>query len=163
MLSIRKKIDESSLLNDLIKINDGRIISYEQALNNSGNLDSDIIQLLNRIIENSKINIVELTDKLIKLNGKSTVSISGILFRAWMDLKAGLAGNSRSSVINFCLYNEEMALHTYNAAMNLSGTIDEEIKAIISHQQGALRQIYELIKGYKETRYSSNSRLVYFN
>jgi uncharacterized protein (TIGR02284 family) len=163
MAILTKTLNKTALINDLIKINDGRIICYEQVLNNCNSIEDDLKELLVRIVENSKTHRNELADRLMKLQGRDKITIAGIIYRAWIDLKVSLVSSTRSSIINFCLYNEEMALQTYKAALNLAEKIDDDLRTIILHQQDALTNIYELIKNRKEARHTLDSRLVYFN
>jgi uncharacterized protein (TIGR02284 family) len=151
------------VLNDLVRINNDRIACYEQALSDDKNLDLDMKQLFKTIIEETNNNKLQLIGQVRKLsrNPKDTTTLSGVLHRAWTDLKVTLIGNTRNSIINFCLYNEEITQHTYRAA--LSGKIDAEVRDLIELQQKQLARTYEAIKECREARNYLSSRLAYFN
>lgn len=166
MLTIYKNVEKTVVvLNDLLKINNDRIACYEQALNDNVYLDTDLKNIFKEIISEANEYKSELMDKVKSLahDPKNKVTISGILHRAWMELKMTIIGNTRSSIIKFCMYNEEIALQTYQAALNVSDRINEDVTELIEQQQRSLRRTYELIRNYKEARQFHETRLAYFN
>lgn len=152
-------------LNDLIKINNDRIACYEQALGNERSLDADMKRIFKDVIAQTNDNKQQLINKVRSLsrNPKDTVTISGVLHRAWTDLKVTLVGNTRTSIINFCLYNEEIARHTYEAALNVTPKMSSDVYDLIANQHKDMKRTYELIKSYREARHYLSPSLVYFN
>ncbi|PQJ09143.1 aldehyde dehydrogenase [Flavipsychrobacter stenotrophus] len=154
------------ILNDLIKINNDRIACYERAIGNEKNLDTDLKQIFSDVIAEANNNKQQLIDKVKSLsrNPKDASTLSGILHRAWTDLKVTLIGESRKAIINSCLYNEEIAQHTYEAALNVSGKMSEDVHTIIQQQHAGIKETYNHIKSYREVAsYYGASRLAYAN
>jgi len=164
MLIPYKKLEKTAVvLNDLIKINNDRIACYKQVLNN-GSLDKALTGFFERMINEGGERRAELINKVkeLKYDLKKNVNLPGIIYRVWMDLKGSFMGNTRDAVIRFCMYNEEVTLHTYKAALNLSEKIDDDVKELITGQQNGLKNTYELIRSYKEARHYSDSMVSYF-
>lgn len=153
-------------LNDLIKINNDRIACYERAMGKEQNLDSELNRIFRDVIVETNSNKQLLMDKVMNLSRghKDMVTLSGILHRAWTDLKVTLVGDTRKAIINSCLYNEEIAQHTYEAALNVSGKMGDDVRSLIQQQLTSIKKTYNLIKGYREVAsYYSASRLAYAN
>lgn len=153
------------VLNDLVRINNDRIACYEQAMSDDKNLDIDMKKMFKTIIEETNHNKQQLIGQIRKLsrNPKDTTTLSGVLHRAWTDLKVTLIGNTRNSIINFCLYNEEITQHTYRAALSVTGKIAADVKILIEQQHEGLLKTYEAIKACREARNYLSPRLAYFN
>ena len=166
LLKLRKAEKSTTMLNDLIKINNDRITCYQHALDQGANLDIDLKKLFKEIISEGSEFKQQLIDKVKQLDGnpKDSVTISGMVHRAWVDLKVTFTGNTRNSVINFCEYNEQIAQHAYKAALNMLATKkNTDVYEMVEKQQSALMHSYILIKKCHEARPYINSRLVYFN
>ncbi len=163
--SIIKAEKATIILNDLIKINNERVICYQLAAERAVNLDADLKHLFKRIIAESMEFKQQLIDKINEHDGnpRSGVGISGMIYRAWHDLKVIFTGNTRHSIINFCKYNEEVALHAYRAALNLSDEMSNDIYMLIERQQELLLQSFASVKQCHEVRPYSVHSLAYFN
>ncbi len=167
MLLTNKRSEKATvILNDLIKINNDRIGCYQQAMNKATSLDIDLERLFKNIISES-IQLKEaLIEKVKQLEGNPTdsASLSGMIHRAWVDLKVTFTGNTRNAVINFCEYNEEVAQQAYKVALDMLTSInDKEIYMIVQEQQAALLNSYSSIRKCHEAHNYLNTRLVYFN
>ena len=166
LLKTRKAEKATTVLNDLIKINNERIVCYQQAIDQATNLDYDLKSIFKDIIEEGVHFKQELIDhiKLHAGNPKDTLTLSGMIHRAWVDLKVTFTDNTRQSIINFCEYNEQIAQHAYKAALNMLATKkNTDVYEMVEKQQSALMHSYILIKKCHEARPYINSRLVYFN
>ena len=153
------------VLNDLLRINNDRIACYERAMENEKNLDMDMKQMFRKIIDETNINKQQLIGRIRKLSRdpKDTTTLSGVLHRAWTDLKVTLIGNTRNAMINFCLYNEEITQHTYRAALNMPDKIEADVRELIEQQHQGLKKTYEEVKECREARNYLSPRLAYFN
>ncbi|MFI5195601.1 MAG: PA2169 family four-helix-bundle protein [Chitinophagales bacterium] len=166
MLHTYKKVEKASVvLNDLIKINNERIVCYQQAIDHAINLDIDFNHLFQEIIAECQRFNQQLINKINALDGnpKDNVSISGLIHRAWLDLKVTFTGNTRNAIINFCEYNEEVAQHAYKAALNVSAEMNNDIYTLIEQQQDTLKRTFASLKKCHEARPYSSPMLAYFN
>ena len=165
LLKFRKSEKATIVLNDLIKINNDRISCYQQATDQGTNLDIDTKILFRQIINEALEFKHDLIDKIKQLEGnpKDTVTISGMVHRAWVDLKVTFTGNTRNSIINFCEYNEQVAQHAYKVAIDMLSAANQEICTLVEHQQACMQSSFESLKKCHEARPYINARLVYFN
>jgi uncharacterized protein (TIGR02284 family) len=167
MILTYKKTERATivLLNDLIKINNDRIGCYQQAIDQATNLDIDLKNLFKEIIAEGVAFKQELINTIKQLEGnpKDAITISGLIHRAWVDLKVTFTGNTRNAIINFCEYNEQVAQHTYKAALDMLSDKNQEVYSIVEKQQQGLMRSYASIRKCHEARNYLNPRLVYFN
>jgi len=151
------------VLNDLVSIQNDRIAGYQQALGRLINIDSDLHEEFENIILDSYQFRQELLQKLKELNGssKTYTPILGKIYRAWMDLKITFSGNSQKAIIGWCHYNEEIALHAYKAALNISEEMPQAIRQLIEKQEVELKKIYDQVQTYREIRHVVDYRVLY--
>jgi len=165
MLYTYKKIEKASIvLNDLIKINNDRTLCYQQAMEYIPNNDFDLKLLFKEIINEGQAFKEQLINKINEIaNSADNLSVSGLIHRAWQDLKITYTGKTRNAIINFCEYNEEVAQHAYKAALNVSAEMNKDIYLLIEQQQSALKRTSASIKKCHEARAYSSPVLTYFN
>ena len=165
VLTYRKTEQANVVLNDLIKINNDRIECYQQAISKTTHLDLDLSQLFSSIIAEGHAFKQQLIDKIVALNGnpKDAITLSGVIHRAWLDLKVTFTGNTRNAILTFCEYNEDVAQHAYSVALDFSQKKNAEVYALIEQQQRALKSSREAIKKCREARNYLAANLVYFN
>lgn len=160
MLTSYQKMEHHLVLNDLIKINNDRISCYEQALN--ANVDADLRKAFGEIIAEAQTFNKILASKLGHLAAaKNTITLSGLIHRAWMELKITLMGCTRNAIINFCLYNEEIAMQSYAAALNVSEKLDSHVTDMIETQHLALKKNHTRIKSYHQARRYNDAHVSY--
>lgn len=164
LLTHRKNNPITVALNDLVLINNERITCYRQAILQTSNMDNDLKMLFENIIAEAGNFKAELIDKLKQLhaNPRNNITISGLIHLAWQDLKVTLKGNSRDATISFCLYNEEVALKAYEAALNQLGNSIADI-TMIERQHALLCETYNLVKEKRQLLHYPSARLMYFN
>ena len=152
----------TQVLKDLIRINNDRIGGYQAALNQLTNLDSATKQMFSEIISEGTSYRVQLTQKVRQLDPdvRTNPNILGKIYMAWNDLKIALVNTSQRSVISSCLYNEEIALHAYRAALGKDSGISHEVIQLLSEQEAGLKKNYELLKCYREIRHMSHASLL---
>jgi uncharacterized protein (TIGR02284 family) len=97
-----------SVLNDLIRINNDRIVGYERASKESKDIDVDLIATFNKMADQSRKYKAELVQQVSRLGGDaaSDTTVSGKVYRVWMDLKAAITGKDRESILGSCEYGE---------------------------------------------------------
>lgn len=139
-----------SLMNDLIRINNDRIEGYERAVNDTD--DAKLKSLFYSMAQESRKFKNELLTEVIKMGGtpEEGTTVSGKVFRAWMDFKSAIAGKDRKAIISSCEFGEDAAIHTYNEVIE-TGKLPAQYFAIVKEQYKALRQSHDKIKLMRET------------
>lgn len=133
------------VLNTLIEINNDRIEGYETAANETE--EADLKALFAQLSKTSLKCKSELVTEVDRLGGTPMegTRITGKFFRVWMDVKAALTGNDRTTILNSCEYGEDVAVNTYKDALkNHQGDLT-------SNQEIMLRAQEELIKADHNT------------
>ena len=83
------------VLNDLIRINNDRVDGYEKALNEVEDIDIDLRGIFQKMANESRENINELSVEVRNLGGEiaTGTTTSGKIYRVWMDIKATFTGH----------------------------------------------------------------------
>jgi len=130
------------VLNTLIEINNDRIEGYETALDETE--ESDLQILFSGFIETSEKCKSELIEEVFRLGGTPTegTKTSGKIYRLWMDLKSALTGKDRKLILNSCEYGEDVAVKTYEKAMQ----DDDDDEELGIEQRSMIAAQFKLIK-----------------
>jgi len=141
-----------SVLNDLIRINNDRIVGYERASKESKNIDVDLIATFNKMADQSRKYKGDLVQQVTRLGGDaaSDTTVSGKVYRVWMDLKAAITGKDRESILGSCEYGEDVAQRAYEAALESDAYMSTEIRQMISSQKSELKTSHDLIRKYRD-------------
>ncbi len=141
-----------SVLNDLIRINNDRIEGYERAAKESKNVDVDLIATFNQMADQSRKYKSELIQQVTRLGGDpaSDTTVSGKVYRVWMDLKAAITGRDRESILGSCEYGEDVAQRAYEAALESDAYMSTEVRQMITSQKSELKTSHDLIKKYRD-------------
>ena len=139
-----KKTHESCInaLNDLVQINNDRIVGYGKAIDElKDGQDGDLKSLFSSMIADSEKYKSELAAMISSYGGDVAQSstVSGKIYRAWMDVKALFTGGDRETVLNNCKGGEEAAQKAYEMALN-DDDVMQETKDLIAKQKTALQQ-----------------------
>src|SRR6478735_7196975 len=88
-------------LNDLIRINNDRINGYEKACDEIKDSNIDLKAIFTKMGNDSRDYVRELSNAVVKLGGEpaTDTTISGKIYRTWMDVKAAFASKERLSVL----------------------------------------------------------------
>jgi len=142
----------SELLNDLVKINNDRIAGYQRAIGEAKDLDIDLKSLFETMIKESEEYKQELTELISKYGGsvEDDTTISGKIYRAWMDVKANFTGSDRKAILESCEFGEDAAQRAYDAALSADLPLDDECRSLITQQQQALKNSHDVIKKYRD-------------
>ena len=158
----------TEVLKDLIKINDDRINVYETGLTENAikgyeRLDSAIHDIINTIILDGVVYKQQLSYALKQIDEdpKRQPNIVGKIYHAWNDLKGRLICTTSKSMISSCLYNEEIALYAYRAALNEVIGLTNDALHVIGWQKDELKKNHALLKSYRMMRRSSDASLMY--
>lgn len=138
------------VLNDLIQINNDRIMGYEQAIRDSQPEDTDLkILYASMVAESHRMKIALATEvQALGAELEQGTTISGEIYRAWNDIKAVFAGHDRQATLINCEHGEEAAQHAYRQALNHE--LPSYLRELLSRQQEALRTSMEEIRTMRE-------------
>ncbi len=147
-----------TLLNDLIRINNDRIVGYEKAADEARDIDVDLRAIFSRMSEESRQYAAELTQEVVKLGGDPATGTtnSGKIYRVWMDVKATFSGHNRQTVLENCEFGEDAAQKAYEAALKSDAEISADIRQLITNQKSSLKTSHDVIKKYRDLHASVN-------
>jgi uncharacterized protein (TIGR02284 family) len=137
------------ILNDLIEINNDRIVGYDRALKETH--DEDLKALFPELIKQSHQCKMELGTEVQVLGGEidTATTASGKIYRAWMDVKAAFTGHDRKTVLANCEFGEDAAQKAYKTAL-ADETLPAYLKEIITKQQQVLKGAHDQVKQLRD-------------
>jgi len=140
----------SEVLSDLVQINNDRIEGYLKASDKTD--DPDLKALFQRMIDESRTYVSQLNQELARMGAdvETGTTVSGKIYRAWMDVKATFAGNDRHAVLASCEYGEDAAQRAYDEALRSDDPMPYSIRELIANQKGALKSSHDTIKTYRD-------------
>lgn len=149
MTTISKEAVE--ILNDLIKINNDRIEGYSRAAKELKAADLALQPIFNRMANESRSFVETLEAHIGEAGGESEegTTMSGKLYRAWMDVKSAFTGQDRESILASCEYGEDQAQRAYDEALS-ANELDSETKALIIDQKMTLKESHDAIKKLRD-------------
>jgi uncharacterized protein (TIGR02284 family) len=143
---------KAEVLNDLIEINNDRITGYERAIEELELKDTDLVSLFREMIQESENYKQELTSEVqntgAEVEGGTTVS--GKIYRAWMDVKAMFTGNDRKAILANCEGGEDAAQKAYRSAIE-ENDLGFETIALLKKQQASLKLSHDKIKALHDS------------
>jgi uncharacterized protein (TIGR02284 family) len=147
-----------TVLNDLIRFNNDRVVGYEKAAEEARNIDVDLRAIFSRMSEESRQYAAELTQEVVKLGGDPATGTtnSGKIYRVWMDLKATFTGNSRQAILENCEFGEDAAQKAYDSALKSDAEMSSDIRQLITNQKSSLKTSHDVIKKYRDLHASVN-------
>lgn len=140
------------VLNDLIKINNDRINGYEKASDEIKNTDIDLQAMFLKMGNDSRGHVLELSNAVVKLGGEpvTDTTISGKIYRTWMDVKAAFARKERLSVLEACEFGEDAAQKAYEDALGSDAEMNAETRQLIMDQKASLKTAHDVVKKYRD-------------
>lgn len=143
-------------LNDLVKINNDRIAGYERAIGESKELDVDLKAMFEGLIRETHGYKEELVEAIAARGGEvaKDTTISGKIYRAWMDVKAVFTGSDRKTILENCEFGEDAWRRAYESALNSDTEMDAEIRQMITSHYTSETAAHELIKKYRDAHAS---------
>lgn len=141
------------VLNDLIEINNDRIVGYERAIEETEAEDSDLKSIFSQMASESKQYKQALSDLVVSLGGEieKGTTASGKIYRAWMDVKATFSGHSRKSVLENCEFGEDAAQKAYRTALQ-DEDLPASLRELVMQQQQALKLSHDKIKLMRDSQ-----------
>ena len=143
--------NQTRLLNDLILINNDRVVGYQKAIEELKKEDNDLKLLFQEKVNQSNEFKTELTQKVIETGHEVVTGTtnSGKIYRVWMDVKAFFGGSERKVVLDNCEDGEDAALAAYNDALTTEG-LSTEIRSLITNHHAALKISHNRIKALRD-------------
>ncbi|HVG42717.1 MAG TPA: PA2169 family four-helix-bundle protein [Chitinophagaceae bacterium] len=144
------------ILNDLIQINNDRIVGYEKAIEELKDGDADLRTLFHRYTQESKQYLSELTHEVTRLGGDPAdgTTNSGKIYRVWMDLKAVVTGKDRKTVLSNCEFGEDAAQKAYDMALNADVELEAPLRDLIVTQKAQLKVGHDEVKRLRDMQVS---------
>lgn len=141
------------VLNDLIRINHDRVEGYEKAISETKEKDSDLQAVFHRMADESKQYASELESEIKRYGGEPAegTTLSGKVYRAWMDIKAAFSGKGRHSVLEACEFGEDAAQKAYDDALKSDAALPTETRQLIVNQKTSLKASHDTIKQYRDS------------
>jgi uncharacterized protein (TIGR02284 family) len=139
------------ILNDLVQINNDRIVGYERAVKELKEEDEDLKVLFLNMIDESRQARIDLGNEVQVLGGtmEGGTTNSGKIYRMWMDVKAVFTGHDRHTVLSNCHIGEDAAQKAYRAAL-ASEDLPAYIREMLEDQQQILKVSHDEIKAFAE-------------
>lgn len=140
----------TEILNDLVQINNDRIVGYEKAIKELKEEDSDLKVLFTDMIRESHRYKMALATELSVLGAdiEGDTTTSGKIYRAWMDVKAVFTGHDRKAILASCEFGEDAAQKAYETALE-EEDLPSHIVTLIAEQKQSLRLSHDQIKALK--------------
>lgn len=147
-----KNEDIVESLNDLVKINNDRIMGYEKAVEDTE--DSQLNPLFRQMIVQSQNFRSQLADHIVRIDGKAvtdatSTDTSSKIHRAWIDIKAAFTGKDTETVLSSVEFGESAAIEAYEDAIaenHIPAHIKEQLQSQLSELKSALDKIKALHK-----------------
>ena len=142
----------TEVLNDLIRINNDRIEGYERAVKDTKDKDADLQAMFHRMADESKQYASELESEVKESGGDaaSDATVSGKIYRVWMDFKSAISGKARKSILASCEYGEDAAQKAYEEALKADTGLPSDVRQLIVNQKAALKNSHDAIKRYRD-------------
>lgn len=142
----------TEVLNDLVRINNDRIAGYQRAINEAKDLDVDLKSMFEGMVRESEQYKNELIAKIGSLGGEvaTSTTLSGKIYRAWMDVKATFTGSSRKAILENCEFGEDAWRRAYESALGTDAEMSTEIRHLITEQYNAEKSSHDLVKKYRD-------------
>lgn len=138
-------------LNNLIQINNDRIQGYLTASKETD--ESDLKSIFSDLMQTSQECRRELTQEVVNLGGTPIegTTVSGKLYRAWMDVKAAITSKDRKAILNSCEFGEDIAVKTYEVEMDAENLKDPELKQLVREQHSKIKSGHDKIKQLRDS------------
>jgi uncharacterized protein (TIGR02284 family) len=80
----------------------------------------------------------------------NSTTITGKIYRVWMDVKATFTGEDRKAILASCEYGEDAALNAYESALQSQKDLSMEQLNMIENQRNSLRESHDYIKSVRD-------------
>jgi len=138
------------VLNDLILVNNDRIIGYEKAIHETKQEDSDLSILFAAMVAESHRIKIALATEVQSLGAEISkgTTTEGKIYQVWRELKATFSGHNRHTILSNCEAIEDAALHAYQVA--LKHELPAFIRDLLTRQLETLQASHEEVKSLRD-------------
>jgi uncharacterized protein (TIGR02284 family) len=146
--------DISSVLKDLIQINNDRYNGCQKAIEDIQ--DTDLKDMFRRMGQQSlefknELETYATSDEHVPTD---ETSVASKLHRAWIDVKAVFTGKDRHAVLAAAETGEDTILHTYNNALEDRNAMPPGLLQVVQRQRSELQQSHDMVKALRDTKLS---------
>ncbi len=144
----------TEVLNDLIQINNDRIVGYEKAAKETRIEDADLRSLFTDMAMESRGYINEM-NKYVTREGEKPeegTTFRGKIYRVWMDVKATFSGHDRKAILASCEFGEDAAQRAYHSALSSDAEMNPEVRQLIMDQKTRLQNSHDKIKELRDSQ-----------
>jgi len=147
---MQSSIETIGVLNDLIRVNNDRILGYEKAIHETKPEDADLkILFASMVAESHRMKIALATEvQSLGAEVENGTTASGKIYRTWMEMKAVLSGYSRHSILSNIESVEDAAQKAYYTA--LEHDLPAFIRDLLSRQQETLVASHEEVRSLRD-------------
>lgn len=148
------------VLNDLIEINNDRVVGYNKSIEELKSEDADLRTLFQRYIQESSQYASELRQEVSRLGGEPTrdgTTNSGKVYRVWMDLKAIVTGHDRKTVLANSEFGEDAAQKAYDLALNGDTELEPSLRELLVSQKAKLKVGHDEVKRLRDLQAAAQS------
>lgn len=144
---------QARLLNDLVLINNDRVLGYQKAMEELKKEDSDLKLLFQEKVNQSNGYKTELAEEIVKTGHKveTGTTNAGKIYRVWMDVKAFFGGSERKVVLDNCEDGEDAALAAYNDALASEG-LSPDVRSMLTNHHAELKISHDRIKALRDAQ-----------
>jgi uncharacterized protein (TIGR02284 family) len=137
-------------LNNLIQINNDRIQGYLTASKETE--EQDLKNVFSELMQTSQECRRELSQEVTKLGGEPIegTTVSGKVYRAWMDVKAALTSKDRGAILNSCEFGEDVAVKTYEAELEAEALNGSGLSSLVREQYSKIKAGHDQIKQMRD-------------
>lgn len=137
-------------LNNLIQINNDRIQGYLTAAQETD--QDDLKSVFSDMMKTSQDCRRELVQEVSKLGGTPVegTTVSGKIYRVWMDVKAALTNKDRKAILNSCEFGEDAAVKTYQTELDSDALNGTEYLLIVKEQFSKIKAGHDKIKQLRD-------------
>jgi len=149
-----------TILNDLIEINNDRVVGYQKSIDELKSEDADLSTLFRRYIQESSQYSSELRTEVTRLGGEPTTdgtTNSGKVYRVWMDLKAVVTGHDRKTVLANSEFGEDAAQKAYDIALNGDTELETSLRELLVSQKAKLKVGHDEVKRLRDLEAATHS------
>ena len=149
-----------TILNDLIEINNDRVVGYQKSIDELKSEDADLSTLFRRYIQESSQYASELRTEVTRLGGEPTTdgtTNSGKVYRVWMDLKAVVTGHDRKTVLANSEFGEDAAQKAYDMALNGDTELETSLRELLVSQKAKLKVGHDEVKRLRDLEAATHS------
>ena len=140
----------TSVINELIEINNDRVAGFEKAIADINDENIDLKAIFQGYAEQSRKNGQELAAIVGSADEVETGnSVSGTLHRAWIDVKSLFGGSDRASILSEAERGEDAIKKAYKDALS-GGELSSDVLDTVSSQAQGINAAHDKIKALRD-------------